>query len=64
MLVKALDKMETIIQHNQGYTPLDFNHGFNVSYDKDFSLHNPIIKMLRNFIKNETKNKIKQRDLT
>ncbi|WP_417896910.1 HD domain-containing protein [Bacillus thuringiensis] len=47
-LVKTLDKMETIIQHNQGYTPLDFNHEFNVSYGKDFSSHNPIIKTLRN----------------
>ncbi|MEB8805537.1 HD domain-containing protein [Bacillus cereus] len=63
-LVKALDKMETIIQHNQGYTPLDFNHEFNVTYGKEFSLHNPIIKILRNYIENETKNKIKQRDLT
>ncbi|MCU5684020.1 HD domain-containing protein [Bacillus wiedmannii] len=63
-LVKALDKMETIIQHNHGYTPLDFNHEFNVTYGKEFLLHNPIIKILRNYIENETKNKIKQRDLT
>ena len=31
-LVKALDKAETIIQHNQGKNPPDFDYVFNLEY--------------------------------
>ena len=31
-LVKALDKAETIIQHNQGINPPDFDYKFNLQY--------------------------------
>ena len=30
--VKALDKMETILQHSQGDNPPDFDYGFNLTY--------------------------------
>ena len=30
-LIKALDKAETIIQHNQGKNPPDFDYEFNLS---------------------------------
>jgi putative hydrolase of HD superfamily len=33
-IVKALDKMETLIQHNQGRNPDDFDYGFNLNYGK------------------------------
>ena len=35
-LVKALDKAETIIQHNQGANPPDFDYRFNLTYGQKF----------------------------
>lgn len=35
-LVKALDKAETIIQHNQGKNPPDFDYVFNLEYGKQY----------------------------
>ena len=35
-LVKALDKIETIIQHNQGDNPKDFDYEFNLNYGKKY----------------------------
>lgn len=35
-LVKALDKAETIIQHNQGINPPDFDYEFNLEYGKKY----------------------------
>ena len=35
--VKALDKMETILQHSQGDNPPDFDYGFNLTYGRDYA---------------------------
>ena len=35
-LVKAMDKLETIVQHNQGTNPKDFNYEFNLTYGKKY----------------------------
>ena len=32
--VKALDKLETILQHNQGQNPPDFDYAFNLGYGR------------------------------
>lgn len=32
--VKAMDKCETIMQHNQGLNPPDFDYGFNLDYGR------------------------------
>ncbi|MCR8630365.1 HD domain-containing protein [Paenibacillus radicis (ex Xue et al. 2023)] len=53
-LVKAIDKMETIIQHNQGRNPADFDYGFNLDYGKKFSLYEPVLQSLREMIDGET----------
>ena len=37
--VKALDKMETILQHSQGDNPPDFDYGFNLTYGRDYAQH-------------------------
>ena len=34
-LVKALDKLETILQHNQGINPVNFDYAFNLSYGEN-----------------------------
>ena len=36
--VKALDKAETILQHNQGANPADFDYEFNLTYGAELSL--------------------------
>ena len=33
-VAKALDKIETILQHNQGTNPSDFDYNFNLEYGK------------------------------
>lgn len=57
-LVKALDKAETIIQHNQGNNPKDFNYEFNLEYGKNYFEYNDILKQLRVIIDEKTKQKI------
>ncbi len=56
-LVKALDKLETIIQHNQGKNPEDFDYGFNLLYGKEYTDKDPITRAIRKLIDAETKRK-------
>ena len=46
-LVKALDKAETIIQHNQGKNPPGFDYAFNLSYGKEYFRDYPLLAELR-----------------
>ncbi|MBS4174503.1 HD domain-containing protein [Bacillus sp. FJAT-49736] len=57
-LVKALDKIETIIQHNQGNNPPDFDYQFNLDYGKKYSYIDPIIESIRELVDKETMGKI------
>ena len=63
-LVKALDKAETIIQHNQGDNPPDFDYRFNLRYGSEYFEENKLLKQLRSFLDEKTKQKIvgKQED--
>ncbi|MFM2400144.1 MAG: hypothetical protein RL341_2301 [Pseudomonadota bacterium] len=53
-IVKALDKIETIIQHNQGANPPDFDYLFNLEYGKRYAGAHPIITELRALVDAET----------
>ncbi|WP_455538977.1 HD domain-containing protein [Terrisporobacter sp.] len=57
-LVKAMDKFETIIQHNQGKNPQDFDYKFNLKYGKKYFENDEILQTMRNIIDEETKIKI------
>lgn len=57
-LVKALDKAETIIQHNQGNNPSDFNYQFNLEYGKEYFEYNEVLKLLRSIIDKKTGQKM------
>ncbi|WZL78533.1 HD domain-containing protein [Eubacteriales bacterium mix99] len=57
-LVKALDKAETIIQHNQGDNPPDFDYLFNLSYGREYFEGNELLQQLRSFLDERTKQKI------
>lgn len=54
-LAKALDKMETIIQHNQGANPEGFDYGFNVEYGRKYAEYNEVISTFRLMVDEETR---------
>ena len=51
---KALDKIETIAQHNQGVNPDDFDYGFNIDYGRDIPLTGEVMRALRELVDRET----------
>ncbi|MCO8309452.1 HD domain-containing protein [Pseudomonas mandelii] len=60
--VKALDKLETILQHNQGKNPPDFDYEFNLAYGKKYTDANPLFEVLRSIIDQDTKENISEHD--
>lgn len=46
-LAKALDKLETILQHTQGRNPPDFDYRFNLGYGREHTASPPLIAALR-----------------
>jgi len=58
-IVKALDKLETILQHNQGINSPDFDYEFNLSYGEKYTNDSPLLKQIRAILDQETQEKIK-----
>lgn len=56
--VKALDKLETILQHTQGDNPPDFDYGFNLSYGKKYTDATPLFAELRKIIDEDTQKRM------
>ncbi|MCU0494919.1 MAG: HD domain-containing protein [Chloroflexaceae bacterium] len=54
-LAKALDKLETLLQHNQGANPPDFDYAFNLHYGKKFTDAVPLVAELRAMVDEETR---------
>lgn len=54
-LAKALDKLETILQHNQGANPKDFDYRFNLEYGKEYTTGDPLIEAMRARLDEETR---------
>jgi putative hydrolases of HD superfamily len=52
-LAKALDKLETIMQHNQGANPPDFDYGFNLGYGRRHTAGHPLIEAVREVLDRE-----------
>ena len=52
--VKALDKLETLLQHTQGQNPPDFDYAFNLQYGKRYTDAAPLFAELRALIDEET----------
>ena len=61
-LVKAMDKLETIVQHNQGENPEDFDYEFNLQYGKQYFMDNEILEYMRYIIDEDTKESIKLKE--
>jgi putative hydrolases of HD superfamily len=53
-LAKALDKLETIMQHNQGLNPADFDYRFNLGYGRQHTANDPLIAQVREILDRET----------
>ena len=54
-LVRGLDKLETLIQHNQGKNPEDFDYAFNLTYGKEWTEQSELLHGLRMLTDEETK---------
>lgn len=54
-IAKALDKIETIMQHNQGANPPDFDYEFNIGYARKHTDSVPLIAEIRKLLDEETR---------
>lgn len=63
-LVKGLDKLETIIQHNQGENPPWLDYDFNLEYGLRYTDGHPLLSALRASVDADTRrNADRRRDL-
>lgn len=53
-VAKALDKLETIMQHIQGKNPPAFDYRFNLGYGRDHTAGDPLIVAVRTILDAET----------
>jgi putative hydrolase of HD superfamily len=53
-LAKALDKLETIMQHTQGKNPRDFDYAFNLDYGREHTAGQRLIAEIRAILDAET----------
>lgn len=56
-VAKALDKLETILQHNQGRNPPDFDYEFNLGYGQRYTGGHPLIVAFRTALDRETRHR-------
>jgi len=59
-LAKALDKLETILQHTQGRNPPDFDYRFNLGYGREYTASPPVIAALRAILDRETERRAQE----
>jgi putative hydrolase of HD superfamily len=59
-LAKGLDKLETILQHNQGAMPAGFDFLFNIEYGAAYTRDHPVLVTLRAVMDAETKQRARE----
>ncbi|MCZ4315389.1 HD domain-containing protein [Comamonadaceae bacterium G21597-S1] len=59
---KALDKLETLIQHNQGANPPDFDYRFNLTYGQKYTDADPLFAALRALVDADTRRRVEGGD--
>lgn len=57
---KALDKLETLMQHNVGQNPEDFDYQFNMTYGKQYTNEIEVLKIVREVVDADTYNRIQE----
>lgn len=55
---KALDKLETLMQHTIGQNPENFNYEFNLTYGKQYTNEFEVLKIVREIVDAETYQRI------
>ncbi|AOI94663.1 HD domain-containing protein [Burkholderia sp. LA-2-3-30-S1-D2] len=58
---KALDKLETILQHNQGSNPPDFDYAFNLGYGRRYTDAVPLFSTIRAIVDADTQRRVDAR---
>ena len=61
-LAKALDKLETILQHTQGRNPPDFDYRFNLGYGREHTAAPPLIAEMREVLDRLTEDRARDAD--
>ena len=59
-LAKALDKLETILQHTQGNNPADFDYRFNLTYGRQYTGDHPLLAAVRVLLDEETERRARE----
>lgn len=57
---KALDKLETLMQHNIGQNPENFDYNFNLTYGKQYTNEIEVLKIVREIVDSETYQRIEE----
>lgn len=55
LAVKAFDKLETMLQHNQGNNPPDFDFEFNLDYGRRYTSLHPLFAAMRKLVDEDTR---------
>ncbi|MZQ98396.1 MAG: HD domain-containing protein [Acidaminobacter sp.] len=58
--VRGVDKLETLIQHNQGLNPVNLDFAFNLEYGSEWTSRSETLSVLRTLIDNETSENAKK----
>lgn len=58
--VKAMDKLETLLQHNQGANAPDFDYAFNLDYGRKHTDALPLFREIRRLLDADTEARIRQ----
>ena len=59
-LAKAIDKLETILQHTQGLNPPGFDYRFNLGYGREHTAAPPLIASIREILDRATENRSRE----
>ena len=59
-LAKVLDKLETIMQHNQGLNPAGFDYRFNLAYGRQYLTEHPLLAEVREVLDQETERRARE----
>jgi putative hydrolase of HD superfamily len=62
LVAKGLDKLETILQHNQGRNAADFDYAFNLDYGVRHTSTHPLLAAIRALLDEGTRARLAERE--
>jgi putative hydrolase of HD superfamily len=63
-IAKGLDKLETILQHNQGAMPDDFDFRFNLQYGARYTTDDPVLRVIRAVLDEDTERRAREAEVS